>query len=68
MAWCGLDFGTSNSTLGLADGNAARLAPLEGEAVTLPSALFFDAETDDPVFGRAAIATYIEGADGRMMR
>jgi len=68
MAWCGLDFGTSNSTLGLADGNSARLAPLEGDAVTLPSAIFFDAETDDPVFGRAAIATYIEGNDGRLMR
>jgi hypothetical chaperone protein len=68
MAWCGLDFGTSNSTLGLADGNAARLAPLEAGAVTLPSALFFDADTDDPVFGRAAIATYIEGNDGRLMR
>ncbi len=68
MAWCGLDFGTSNSTLGLADGNAARLAPLEGGQVTLPSALFFDAETDDPVFGRAAIATYIEGNEGRLMR
>ena len=68
MAWCGLDFGTSNSTLGLVEGNSARLAPLEGGQVTLPSALFFDAETDDPVFGRAAIATYIEGNEGRLMR
>jgi len=68
MAWCGLDFGTSNSTLGLADGNAARLAPLENGAVTLPSALFFDAETGEPVFGRSAIAAYIEGGDGRLMR
>ena len=68
MAWCGLDFGTSNSTLGLVEGNSARLAPLEGGQVTLPSALFFDAETDAPVFGRAAIATYIEGNEGRLMR
>ena len=62
MAWCGLDFGTSNSTLGLADGNTARLAPLEAGAVTLPSALFFDAETDDPVFGRDRKSTRLNSS------
>ena len=65
---CGLDFGTSNTTLGLADGEGARLLPLEGDRVTIPSTLFFDFESDDTLYGRAATAAYIGGTDGRMMR
>ena len=67
---CGLDFGTSNSTLATAaGGNAApRLVPLEGGRPTIPSSIFFDFETDQTLFGRAATAEYIAGTDGRMMR
>lgn len=67
MRSCGLDFGTSNSTLGIVEGGRARLLPLEGEAATLPSAVFW-AEDGPPLFGRAAIAAYLEGEDGRLMR
>lgn len=67
MRACGLDFGTSNSTLGLADGAGARLVPLEGGAVTLPSAVFW-AEDGPPLMGRTGIAAYLEGEDGRLMR
>jgi len=67
---CGLDFGTSNSTLALAAaGNAApRLLPLEEGRSTIPSAIFFDFASDQTLFGRAAIKAYTDGADGRMMR
>ncbi len=66
---CGLDFGTSNTTLAVARGNAApRLLRLEGDKVTIPSVIFFDFENNREVFGRAAIADYIAGNDGRMMR
>lgn len=67
---CGLDFGTSNSTLAHASGGNAppRLLPLEGDKVTIPSTIFFDFETDETLVGRAALARYTEGADGRMMR
>ena len=61
---CGLDFGTSNSTLGV----AGRLVPLEGDSVTLPSAVFWDADGAPPRFGRAALAAYLEGEDGRLLR
>ena len=45
---CGLDFGTSNTTLGVAAGNApATLVPLEGAHVTIPSTVFFDFESGD---------------------
>ncbi|WP_316859829.1 Hsp70 family protein [uncultured Cohaesibacter sp.] len=66
--FCGLDFGTSNSTLGLVKNGKAHLVPLEGDSVTIPSALFFDFEDHHVHFGRDAIATYLEGGEGRMMR
>lgn len=66
---CGLDFGTSNSTLGRvgADGHPDLLA-LEGSNRTIPSVLFFNFEDDRLYFGRAAVADYVSGADGRLMR
>lgn len=66
---CGLDFGTSNSTLGLigADGQPDLLA-LEGDSRTIPSVLFFGFEDDRLRFGRDAVAEYVSGADGRLMR
>ena len=66
---CGLDFGTSNSTLAVAGGNAApRLLPLEAGRPTIPSVIFFDFDSDRTLYGRAAIAEYVSGTDGRMMR
>jgi len=68
MAACGLDFGTSNTTLGVGSAGDARLLPLEGGSTTLPSALFYDFETRGVAFGRAAIDAYVGGAEGRLMR
>ena len=66
---CGLDFGTSNSTLGRVNAHGVpALVPLEGDQQTLPSVLFFSFEEDRLFFGRAAIAEYVSGADGRLMR
>jgi hypothetical chaperone protein len=65
---CGIDFGTSNSTVGLADSTGARLLALEEGSPTLPSAVFWQTEGAPPLFGRAAIAAYLEGEDGRLMR
>lgn len=64
-----MDFGTSNSTFAVAEGNQrARLLPLEGQSVTLPSVIFFSFESDEVFFGRAAMADYVSGGDGRLMR
>lgn len=67
-AYCGLDFGTSNSTLGLVVDGKPKLVALEAGDVTLPSALFFDFEDHKVHFGRDAISTYMEGGEGRLMR
>ena len=66
--YCGIDFGTSNSTVALADDTSARLIALEGADVTLPSAVFWDADGGPPEFGRAAVEAYIRGDDGRLLR
>lgn len=66
--FCGVDFGTSNSTLGLADATGARLLALEGDHRTLPSAVFIEVDRAPPRFGRAALAAYLDGEDGRLMR
>jgi hypothetical chaperone protein len=67
--FCGLDFGTSNSTLAtLGAGGAPALVPLEAGQKTVPSALFFDFSSDIVLIGRAAQAAYMTGADGRFMR
>src|SRR5690606_4858416 len=65
---CGLDFGTSNTTLGVTDAGGARLVPLEAGRTAIPSTLFFDFESDRTLYGREAGAAYIDGTDGRMMR
>ena len=40
----------------LADATGARLLPLEGTSVTLPSAVFIEVDHAPPRFGRAALA------------
>lgn len=64
----GIDFGTSNSTVGVIQDGQPRLVPLEGDQVTLPSAVFFNFEDDRTYLGRRAIAHYTDGVEGRLMR
>src|SRR5580765_2677164 len=69
MRACGLDFGTSNSAIGIIQRNAPALAPVEGDSTLIPSAVFFDYETRGRVlFGAHAIDTYIGQTEGRLMR
>ncbi|HEX3499544.1 MAG TPA: Hsp70 family protein [Stellaceae bacterium] len=69
MAACGLDFGTSNTTLGVAAiGGAPRLVPLEREVTALPSAVFFDFDSATMAVGQAAIDAYVAETEGRFMR
>jgi hypothetical chaperone protein len=67
-AFCGIDFGTSNTTVGISDHVKAELLPLEQDHLTLPSAMFFDFEDHGVHYGRSAIDLYLRGHDGRFMR
>ena len=65
----GIDFGTSNSAMAWADAHGvARLIPLEGDAVSMPTAVFYNAEDRSTHFGRDAVAQYLSGTEGRLMR
>jgi hypothetical chaperone protein len=65
---CGIDFGTSNSAIAVPIGGEPALVDLEHGHATIPTALFFDAETNHVSYGRHAIRNYVEGAEGRLMR
>jgi hypothetical chaperone protein len=67
-SFCGLDFGTSNSTVACQIQGRTELAPVEGESRTLPSSVFFDFGDGSVSFGRAALACYADGVEGRLMR
>jgi hypothetical chaperone protein len=76
-AHCAIDFGTSNSAVAIgAPGRGSRLVELEDGQPTMPTAVFYFAEHEplppgaEPprAFGRAAIAAYVDGYDGRLMR
>jgi len=67
MSICGLDFGTSNTTLGTLDGGTPVLAALEDGELTIPSAIFFEANGGVRI-GRQATLAYVEGVNGRLMR
>lgn len=64
----GVDFGTSNSTAGYSDSRGPQLLPLEDGKTTIPSAIFYDTEDHRTLFGRKAIAAYIDHGEGRLLR
>jgi hypothetical chaperone protein len=74
--YCAIDFGTSNSAVAipnLPDATGMRLVELEPGQTTMPTAVFYfveGPENDGPprAFGRAAVAAYVDGLDGRLMR
>ncbi|MGO2770530.1 Hsp70 family protein, partial [Pseudomonas taetrolens] len=65
---CGIDFGTSNSTVGWLRPGVETLIALEDDKITLPSVVFFNIEERRPVYGRLALHEYLEGYEGRLIR
>jgi hypothetical chaperone protein len=78
--YCAIDFGTSNSAVAIPDARGVpgttagmHLVELEPGQTTMPTAVFYfvdGPELDGPprAFGRAAVAAYVDGLDGRLMR
>jgi hypothetical chaperone protein len=72
--WCAIDFGTSNSAIAVPAAGGARLVELDAGQRTMPTAVFYAVEGLAPheparsLFGRAALAAYVEGIEGRLMR
>jgi len=72
--YCAIDFGTSNSAIAIPSaGGEMRLVELEPGHRTMPTAVFYFVEGPElhgppRAFGRAAVAAYVDGIDGRLMR
>lgn len=64
--FCGLDFGTSNSEIGIVADGEPLLAPLDGGLPRMPSTIFFDPTGADPLFGSTAVERYLSGDPGRL--
>jgi hypothetical chaperone protein len=72
-AFAAIDFGTSNSAIALPQPGGpggVQLVPLEDGQPTMPTAVFYraDGAEGERLYGRAALAAYVAGADGRLMR
>ena len=65
----GIDFGTSNSAVAwLGPQGPAQQIALEGDALAIPTAVFFNLENHTTHVGRDAVAQYLAGTEGRLMR
>jgi hypothetical chaperone protein len=65
---CGIDFGTSNSAVGVSDKGRARLLPVQASSTSVPTALFFSFEDDVTTYGRDAMERYLAREEGRLLR
>jgi hypothetical chaperone protein len=68
MAAAGIDFGTTNSTGGVAQGGAVLMAELGDGVPAAPTVLFFDADAKTFSVGSQADAALRAGHSGRYMR
>ena len=66
--FCGLDFGTSNSALGVEEDGLVQLCELEDNNVTMPSAVFYKLENNSPVYGTSAVNEFLTGTKGRLIK
>src|SRR6185437_10276551 len=64
--FCGLDFGTSNSSMGFVKMGNIELTNFENKNY-IPSSIFFEFDEAFPVFGEEAKKRYIDGREGRMI-
>ena len=65
---CGIDFGTSNSSVGVCDADGPRLLPIQRGATSVPTALFFSLDDNSTTFGHEALERYLAREPGRYLR
>ena len=65
---CGIDFGTSNSSIAISQAGVVRLVPVENGSVTMPSAIFFRQRDNRAFYGRGAVNLFLDREPGRFMR
>jgi len=64
----GIDFGTSNSSVGCLINGEPALVEFGSDGLSVPSAVFYASETQEKAFGKQAVSLYHSGLDGRLLR
>jgi len=67
MSFCGLDFGTSNSAIGVISHDEVAMIPLESGESLIRTAIFIDDEEKAFLYGREGVNAYLDGVEGRLM-
>jgi len=67
MSFCGFDFGTSNSALGVVKYDDVAMIPLESGESLIRTAIFIDDEEKAFLYGREGVNSYLDGDEGRLM-
>jgi hypothetical chaperone protein len=65
---CGIDFGTSNSSVGVCTAGEPHLLPVQRGATSVPTALFFSLDDDSTTFGLEALERHFAREPGRYLR
>ena len=64
----GIDFGTSNSSVGCYRQGKPELVCFGDDGVSVPSAIFYPNESVHTAFGKQAVVQYRSGEEGRLLR
>ena len=64
----GIDFGTSNSSVGCYKNGHPELIRFGDDGVSVPSAIFYSTESFDTAYGKQAVSQYRLGIEGRLLR
>lgn len=64
----GIDFGTSNSSVGCYKNGFPELIRFGDDGVSIPSAIFYSTESFDTAYGKQAVSQYRSGVEGRLLR
>jgi len=64
----GIDFGTSNSSVGCLCKGEPTLIQFGSDGNSVPSAVFYENESLEKAFGKQAVSQYLSGLDGRLLR
>ena len=65
---CGIDFGTSNSSVGVCNARGPHLLSIQRGATAVPTALFFSFDDDSATFGLEALERHLAREPGRYLR
>jgi len=68
LNYCGLDFGTTNSAIGIQKRSEIELVTLEDNNTYMPSAILFEKESGQILMGQSARDLFMQESEGRLIQ